>query len=116
WQLEREPAGVARLAVSADDTWLVNPPYSGQSALEEHEDGSATLTTEYSNLEALSQAVLLMEGRMQPLEPDELVAMVQSDLERVVALHTGDPSAPAKPSRGRAAVDESPGALSRTQG
>src|SRR6478736_1395742 len=116
WQLEREPAGVARLAVSADDTWLVNRLYGGHGDLEEHDDGSATLTTEYSNLEALSQAVLLMEGRMQPLEPDELVAMVQSDLDRLVALHTGDPSRPAKPSRGRAAVDEAPGALSRTQG
>jgi len=116
WQLEREPAGVARLAVSADDTWLVNRLYGGHGDLEEHEDGSATLTTEYSNLEALSQAVLLMEGRMQPLEPDELVAMVQSDLDRLVALHTGDPSQPAKPSRGRAAVDDAPGALSRTQG
>ncbi len=116
WQLEREPAGVARLAVSADDTWLVNRLYGGHGDLEEHEDGSATLTTEYSNLEALSQAVLLMEGRMQPLEPDELVAMVQSDLDRLVALHTGDPSQPAKPSRGRAAVDDAPGVLSRTQG
>src|SRR6185312_6727191 len=30
--------------------------------------------------------------------------------------HTGDPSRPAKPSRGRAAVDDAPGVLSRTQG
>jgi len=68
WQLEREPVGVARLAVSADDTWLVNRLYGSQGEFEEHEDGSATLTTEYSNLAGLSQAVLLMNGRMRPIE------------------------------------------------
>src|SRR6478672_7143278 len=53
WQLEPGMAGVARLAVSADDTWLVNRLYGDQGEFEEHEDGSGTLTTEYSNLEGL---------------------------------------------------------------
>src|SRR5206468_6507244 len=49
WQLEREPAGTARLSVLPDDVWLVDRLYGAGGELEEHEDGSATLTTEYSN-------------------------------------------------------------------
>jgi len=106
WQLEPEMAGVARLAVSADDTWLVNRLYGGQGEFEEHEDGSGTLTTEYSNLEGLSQAVLLMDGRLRPLEPDQLVTLVRDDLERVIALHTGPATEPQRPRRERAAAED----------
>jgi predicted DNA-binding transcriptional regulator YafY len=116
WQLEREPVGVARLAVSADDTWLVNRLYGSQGEFEEHEDGSATLTTEYSNLAGLSQAVLLMNGRMRPIEPDELVTMVRDDLERVMHLHEGAPSEPAKTARQPAPVDDVGDAPTRSPG
>ena len=115
WQLEPEMAGAARLAVSADDTWLVNRLYGGQGEFEEHEDGSATLTTEYSNLEGLSQAVLLMNGRLRPLEPDQLVTMVRDDLERVIALHSGPATEPPRPRRQTAPADEV-AAPSRNQG
>jgi predicted DNA-binding transcriptional regulator YafY len=116
WQLEREPAGVARLSVAADDVWLVDRLYGGGGELEEHEDGSATLTTEYSNLEALSQAVLHMNGRMQPTEPDELIELVRGDLARVIELHEGDPSEPGRPAATATPPGEPAASSSRTQG
>src|SRR6478736_73784 len=42
WQLDPEPLGSARMAVSADDTWLVDRLYGANGEFEEHEDGSAT--------------------------------------------------------------------------
>ncbi|HEY0388670.1 MAG TPA: WYL domain-containing protein [Gaiellales bacterium] len=116
WQLDPEPAGVAKLAVSADDTWLVDRLYGGNGEFEEHEDGSATLTTEYSNLEGLSQAILLMNGRIRPIEPDDLVAMVRDDLERVMHLHEDEASDPAAAARDQSTGDEPTGAPSRSQG
>ena len=115
WQLGREPIGTARLAVSADDTWLVNRLYGAQGEFDEHDDGTATLTTEYSSLEALSQAVLGMDGRMQPIEPDALVTQVREDVDRVAALHDGPPSVPAKPAKATGG-DEQPSTPARTQG
>jgi proteasome accessory factor BC len=96
WQLDPEPAGTARLAVGADEVWLVNRLYGARGGLEEHDDGSATLTTDYSSIPALSQAVLAMNGRMRPLEPQELVNQVAADLERIAELHAGPPSEPAR--------------------
>jgi predicted DNA-binding transcriptional regulator YafY len=95
WQLAHEPAGSARLSVSADDTWLVNRLYGARGGFEEHEDGTATLTTEYSSLEALSQAVLQLNGRLRPVEPEQLTQLVRDDLTRIIALHEGAPSDPA---------------------
>jgi len=115
WQLKPEPVGTAKLAVSADDTWLVDRLYGGTGEFEEHEDGSATLTTEYSNPEGLSQAILLMNGRLRPIEPEELVAMVRDDLERVLHLHEGEPSEPAQPARLQSQDDEAQPS-SRSQG
>ncbi|MDX6533055.1 MAG: proteasome accessory factor [Gaiellales bacterium] len=96
WELDPEPAGTARLAVSPDSVWLVNRLYGAGGGLEEHDDGSATLTTDYSSIPALSQAVLAMNGRMRPIEPQELVDQVATDLARIAELHSGGPSDPAR--------------------
>ncbi|MDX6591720.1 MAG: proteasome accessory factor [Gaiellales bacterium] len=96
WELDPEPAGTARLAVSPDSVWLVNRLYGAGGGLEEHDDGSATLTTDYSSIPALSQAVLAMNGRMRPIEPQELVDQVATDLARIADLHSGGPSDPAR--------------------
>jgi proteasome accessory factor BC len=96
WQLDPQPDGVARLAVEPDVVWLVNRMYGTRGGLEEHDDGSATLTTEYSSIPALSQAVLQLNGRMRPIEPRDLVDQVAADLARIAELHDGPPSEPAR--------------------
>ena len=114
WQLGREPIGTARLAVSADDTWLVNRLYGAQGEFDEHDDGTATLTTEYSSLEALSQAVLGMDGRMQPIEPDELVTQVREVSTAWSRCTTARPAS--RPSRPRRPAATSSPAAGATQG
>jgi proteasome accessory factor C len=116
WQLEREPAGTARLSVAADDVWLIDRLYGGGGELEEHVDGSATLTTEYSNLEALSQAVLHMNGRMRPTEPEELVELVREDLARVVELHEGEQSELSPPAAPAPSAQDDGAPTGRAQG
>ncbi len=108
WQLAPEPAGSATLSVSADDTWLVNRLYGGRGGFEEHDDGTATLTTEYSSLEAVSQAVLQLNGRMRPVEPEPLIQIVLDDLTRIIALHESKPSTPAAAARRPADVETGP--------
>ncbi len=116
WQLAPEPLGSAQLAVSADDTWLVNRLYGGRGGFDEHENGTASLTTEYSSLEALSQAVLQLNGRMRPVEPEQLVQLVRDDLARIIKLHEGPPSDPAAVDA-RASAPAEPGpAATRSQG
>ncbi|MDX6552651.1 MAG: proteasome accessory factor [Gaiellales bacterium] len=116
WELDPEPVGTARLAVSPDSVWLVNRLFGAGGGLEEHDDGSATLTTDYSSIPALSQAVLAMNGRMRPLEPPELVNQVTADLMRIAELHTGTPSEPAgEVAAPEPRADASPG-TGRSQG
>ena len=47
-----------------------------------------------------------MDGRLRPLEPDQLVTLVRDDLERVIALHTGPATEPQRPRRERAAAED----------
>ena len=95
WQLGRETAGQATLAVDADVTFLVHRLYGHRGSFEEHADGSATLATEYTDLRPLSQTVLQELGRIRPLDPPELVELVEADLRRVAELHSGVPVEPA---------------------
>ena len=92
------------------------PAVRGHGDFEGDEDGSATLTTEYSNLEALSQAVLLMVGRCSRWSRTSWwrwCSPTSSGWWRCT--RRADPGQPAA-ARGRAAVDDAPGVLSRTQG
>jgi proteasome accessory factor BC len=93
WHLEDQTRGTAVLGVGADATWLIRRLYDkGGSEYEEHEDGTATLTTPYSHIAPLVETVLQHMGRLQALEPVELVDQVGEALQRVAALHEGDPS------------------------
>jgi len=95
WHLEEQTQGTAELGVSADATWLVRRLYDrGGSVFTEHPDGTATLTTPYSHLGPLAETVLQHMGRLTALEPDALVDEVEASLERVAALHEGEPTEP----------------------
>ena len=39
--------------------------------------------------------MLQLNGRMRPVEPEQLTQLVRDDLTRIIALHEGPPSDPA---------------------
>ena len=92
WQLGDETEGEAVLWIAPDSTFVARRLYGRRSEITEHEDGSATLVTEYTDLEPLSQLVLQHLGQVRPVEPPELARMVEKDLKRIVRLHKGRPS------------------------
>jgi proteasome accessory factor BC len=95
WHLEDETAGTAVLDVSADATWLARRLFErDESVFDEHADGTATLTTPYSALGPVAETVLQHMGRLQAVEPPQLVAEVEEALERVASLHERDASNP----------------------
>ena len=101
--------------MSADATWLVRRLYDrGDSVFDEHPDGTATLTTPYSHLGPLAEAVLQHMGRLTALEPDALVDEVEASLERVAALHDGRAHRAGRSSRRRS--ETLPAAPARSQG
>jgi predicted DNA-binding transcriptional regulator YafY len=114
WHLEEQTRGVAVLDVSADATWLVRRLYDrGGSVFDEHSDGTATLTTPYSHLGPVVETVLQHMGRLRAVEPEELVSEVEASLERVAALHDGEPTDPVVVP---AKTQELPPAPARAQG
>ena len=58
WQLGDETEGEAVLWIAPDSTFVARRLYGRRSEITEHDDGSATLVTEYTDLEPLSQLVL----------------------------------------------------------
>ncbi len=113
WQLGREVRGTAVLEIAPDSTFVARRLYGRRSTIEEHDDGSATLTTEYTDLIPLSQVVLASLGQITPSEPEALVEMVQKDLRRVARLHRGQPTETTAAARRPEPV---PGPGGRTQG
>ena len=92
WQLGDETEGEAVLWIAPDSTFVARRLYGRRSEITEHDDGSATLVTDYTDLEPLSQLVLQHLGQVRPVEPPELARMVEKDLKRIVRLHKGRPS------------------------
>ncbi len=89
WMLSREPRGEAVINVSPDATFWVDREYGAHGEFEEHTDGSATFTTPYSDVGALSGWILSLGGQVQPIEPPELVKRVAADLRAVSRVHSG---------------------------
>ena len=114
WQLGDETEGEAVLWIAPDSTFVARRLYGRRSEITEHDDGSATLVTDYTDLEPLSQLVLQHLGQVRPVEPPELARMVEKDLKRIVRLHKGRPShaTPEPPPRalGTAELGPCPGA------
>jgi proteasome accessory factor BC len=98
WQVG-DPAGGARVEVAEDTAWWVDRVYGDRVEIEER-----ILTTPYSDLGRLASWILRQEERARPLEPAELVGLVEEGLERVLSAHEGEPP---KPKR-EAAADETP--------
>ena len=89
WQVG-EPTGTAAIELTPDTAWWVQRTLPGRGDLE---DG--VFTTPYADLTQLAAWVLRQEGRARPLEPAELVELVQDGATRVVERHDAEPSEPA---------------------
>ena len=95
WHLQETTIGTATLHVSADATWQLERLYHDRgTTFDEHPDGTSTLITPYSQLERLAETVLQHMGRLTAVEPPELVEMVEESLERIAAVHDGEPTEP----------------------
>jgi len=96
WQFG-EIVGEARIDLDPDTAWWVERMIERGGV----EDG--VFTTGYAELGYLAGWVLRQEGRARPLEPPELVELVQEGIDGVIAAHEGEPS---KPPRAAAARQE----------
>jgi proteasome accessory factor BC len=85
WQ-RGDLAGEARVELSEDLVWLVERAFSDRSRVEE-----STLVTSYADLGRLASWILSQTGRARPVEPPELVSLVESSVRRVVEEHEGEP-------------------------
>jgi proteasome accessory factor BC len=94
WQ-RGDLVGEARIDLADDLTWIVERAFSDRSRVE-----GSTLVTEYADLGRLASWILSHTGRARPVEPRELVELVESSARRVVEAHEGEPPTPAR-ERGR---------------
>jgi proteasome accessory factor BC len=85
WQ-RGDLVGEARVELSDDLVWLVERAFSERSRVE-----GATLVTSYADLGRLASWILSQTGRARPVEPPELVELVETSVRRVVEAHEGDP-------------------------
>ncbi|CAN5304951.1 hypothetical protein BH18ACT14_BH18ACT14_15380 [soil metagenome] len=90
WQVG-EITGEARIELAEDLAWLVERAFADRGHVDE-----GVFVTQYSGLGRLASWVLNQEGRARPLEPPELVELVERSVERVVAAHEGPPPEPAR--------------------
>lgn len=81
WQVG-ELTGEAQIAVSPDTAWWVERAFAGRGRVE---DG--VFTTPFASLPFLASWVLRQDGRARPIEPPELVALVEEGRELVVERH-----------------------------
>ncbi|HEY7197945.1 MAG TPA: WYL domain-containing protein [Gaiellaceae bacterium] len=106
WQ-RGEIAGEARIELSDDLAWLVERAFSDRSRVE-----GTTFVTPYARLDMLAGWILSHERRARPLEPPELVRLVDRSVKQVVAAHRGRPPEPARerrPRSGGAVADRTAG-------
>ncbi|HEX2504990.1 MAG TPA: WYL domain-containing protein, partial [Gaiellaceae bacterium] len=81
--------GEARIDLADDLVWLVERGFSDRSRVE-----GSTFVTTYADLGRLASWVLTQSGRARPVEPPELVELVETSVRRVVAGHAGEPPKP----------------------
>jgi proteasome accessory factor BC len=93
WQ-RGDLVGEARVELADDLTWIVERAFSDRSRVEE-----STLVTEYADLGPLAAWILSQTGRARPVDPTELVELVESSARRVVEAHEGEPPKPARERR-----------------
>jgi proteasome accessory factor BC len=93
WQ-RGDLVGEARIDLADDLTWIVERAFSDRSRVE-----GSTLVTEYADLGRLASWILSHTGRARPVEPRELVELVESSARRVVEAHEGEPPTPARERR-----------------
>ena len=91
WQVGGE-AGTAHIELAPDTAWWVERAWAGRGELQ---DG--TFTTPYADLGQLASWILRQEGRARPLDPPELVQLVEEGVQAVVERHEGAPSSPGRP-------------------
>jgi len=96
WQ-RGEIVGEARVELADDLAWIVERAFSQRSEVE-----GTTFVTPYAELSRLASWILGQEGRARPLEPPELVSLVDEGVEAVAAAHEGEPPTPARERRARA--------------
>jgi proteasome accessory factor BC len=78
--------GEARVELAEDLAWQVERTFSERSTVE-----GSTFVTPYADLGPLASWILSQAGRARPLEPPELVELVETSVQQVVEAHHGDP-------------------------
>jgi proteasome accessory factor BC len=85
WQ-RGDLVGEARVELADDLVWIVDRAFSDHSRVE-----NSTLVTRYADLSRLASWVLSQTGRARPVEPPELVELVETSVRRVLEAHEGEP-------------------------
>ncbi|RJQ44708.1 MAG: WYL domain-containing protein [Gaiellales bacterium] len=94
WQLG-PPRGQAVIRFSPLMGWWARNNLSHCGSVESDEDGGAGFTTSFSNPHELCSLVLGLGAEAVLEEPEELRGRIRSSLEKVAALHEGEPPRPA---------------------
>src|SRR3954465_206813 len=94
WQFG-EIVGESRIDLDPDTAWWV------ERMIERGSVEEGVFTTGYAEPGYLAGWVLRQEGRARPLDPPELVALVQEGIDRVIAAHEGAPSKPPRAAASR---------------
>jgi predicted DNA-binding transcriptional regulator YafY len=105
WQFG-ETIGTAEIRVSERIAWQVQRHFGHFGTVEEHDDGSITLRTDYANARQVASFVLPLGEHAQVEGPPELVAEVERRVALLVEGHESEPEL-ARPSR-RKIVGEAP--------
>ena len=84
-----DSAGEAEIELDRDLAWWAERALGASGQV----DG-LVFRTWYADIDVLAGWVLKQAGRARPLSPSELAEAVQRGLERVVELHTGEPTKP----------------------
>jgi proteasome accessory factor BC len=87
--------GEAEIELDPDTAWWAERMIERGSL----EDG--VFTTPYASLGYLAGWLLRQEGRARPLSPPELVDLVDSGLDRTIAVHEGEPTKPPRAAAAR---------------
>ena len=93
WQVG-ELIGDARIAVSPDTAWWVERAFTGRGRFEK-----GIFTTPFASLPFLASWVLRQDGRARPIEPPELVALVEDGRSTVVERHADEVQKLARPAK-----------------
>jgi proteasome accessory factor C len=92
WQFG-EPVGQADLWVDPSAAWWVERSFErAGEVVDRHEDGSVTFRTEFAASSWLVGWILVMNGLVRPIGPDEIVDGVQAALESISNQHDGAPA------------------------